>query len=221
MKRLKKTSIVLLVIALIYFGFNLSKGPTLIIKTSEPAEDFVVLCQWNKEGLLRGGHGGGTYRSDYKVIVAESEKEISCGWSIWGGRGGSKILHPLYTNMQGTLREDGVNVIKPVTKISILGVQKAKFEAGYWDKNKFPGPKSVYLSSLPGCGFPHQYFDYYKEVKKVNVEYFKKYQEALLECLEKSYIEIKKYDPYSAKQIRAPKTRMSALWESIKKDASK
>jgi len=72
-----------------------SFGPTIRIETPEPAEDFVVLCEWHKAALI-DFHGGGLKRSDWKVFVTESGKEVDCGVSFGGGDGSATIMHPVY-----------------------------------------------------------------------------------------------------------------------------
>ena len=203
MKREYKTTIIIIIITLMYFGFNLSKGPTLIIKTPEPAEDFLVLCEWYSESFFKGGHGSGTYRSDYKVIVTESDKKVSCGWSLSGGSRYAHIYHPIYLKSfacnydlckSDRIENDVVIVEIKKTKLDKLDEQKAKFESGFWDKHKWPGAE--YANSLkPWCGFGYQYFDYYKKVKRVDYDRFKNmYYSSVLSCYEKLLPELKKYD---------------------------
>jgi len=189
-----------------------SVGPTIRIETPEPAEDFVVVCKWVKEGLLN--MDGGKMLSDKKVFITESGKEMDCGISIWGGEGGASILHPLYTEMQGE-EINGIIVVRPKTKLEILDEQKEKFEAGYWEKYKNPGAE--YARNIVGCGFPHQYFDYYNKVKKISVEHFKQlYHEPMLACLKRTFAITKKYDPQIGKQLPDAEEWMRRMWESDK-----
>ena len=187
-----------------------SEGPTIRIETPEPTGDFVVVCKWVKDGVLNI-HGGKKI-SDKKVFITESGKEVDCGISIWGGQGGASILHPLYSKMEGE-EVDGVNVVKPVSKLEIIDQQAARFETGYWDKER--NPARSYLASLPGCGFPPLYFDHYFAVKKIDREYFKRrYGNPIFKCMQREYEEILKHDPYSAKQIPNAVERAGQLWES-------
>lgn len=124
----------------------------------------MVICTWVKHGWL--DFHGGKKLSDEKIYVTESGKNLDCGLSLWGGECGARIFHPLYTRMQG-VDEDGVSVIRPTNKLDILDELKARFEAGEWDDYRNPGRS--YLGNRPGCGFPHQYFDYYSEVKDIDM----------------------------------------------------
>jgi len=207
----KMKLLTLLIVILLNSGCA-SFRPTIRIETLEPAEDFVVLCEWYRSGII--SHGGGRSLSDQKIFITESGKEVDCGLSWIGGEvSGASILHPLYTNMQG-VDEDGVSVIRPKSKRQILDEQKEKFEAGYWDKNRNPG--SRYAEAVGGCGFPYQYLDYYSQVKKVDKQYLKeKYNDIFLEC-KKRVIPIRnKYLPhtYSGERPTAEKS-MENLWNS-------
>jgi hypothetical protein len=187
-----------------------SKGPVVRIETPEPAEDFVVVCKWVKNGLLN--IHGGKKLSDEKVFVTESGKDVDCGISIWGGEGGSSVLHPLYTNMQAK-KINGVSVVRPKTKLQVLDEQRAKFEAGYW--NAYQKPGAEYAQNLVGCGFPHQYFDYYHQVKKIRVEHFRKlYHEPMLDCFNRTFSITKKYDPQIGTQLPSAGEWMTRMWES-------
>ena len=191
-------------------------GPTIVIETDEPAEDFVVLCNKTKSHLFKIGHGGREVVTDH-VIVTESGKEVSCGLMVGGSDGYVSTMHPTLTgDSTQNYEKDGVrHIVYNKTKLDLLDEQKAKFEAGYWDKTR--NPAWEYLGSRPGCGFPHQYFEYYKQAKRVKVEHFKnRYQKPILECAKKAYIDTKKYKPHLAKKIPEPTTRINQLWESIK-----
>ena len=196
-------------------------GPKIVIETIEPAEDFVVLCQWYKNTIFGGGHGGKS-KVGQDVYVTESGKEVDCGISLTGGDGLVLIKHPIYVLGDGKANytKDGVqHIVINKTKLDLLDEQKEKFEAGYWDKQR--NPEGSYLGSRPGCGFSRQYFDYYKQVRRIEVEHFKTlYQKSILECLEKSYEETKKYDPYVAKKLHEPQKRVNELWKSIEGELS-
>jgi len=215
---MNKIKLLIPIIVLLLNSGCASFGPTVRIETPEPAEDFVVVCEWYRSGII--SHGGGRSLSDQKVFITEGGKEVDCGLSLLGGEvSGASILHPLYTNMQG-VDEDGVSVIKPKSKLQILDELKARFEAGEWDKRRNPGWE--YLGSRPGCGFPRQYFEYYKEVREIDVEHFQAlYQVPILKCLEKSFAETEIHHPSLAKKLSKPDERVKALWETIKGKVSK
>jgi hypothetical protein len=192
----------LLIIFLMVTGCA-SFGPTLVIETPEPAEDFVVICEWHKRTWLSGGHGG-KQRISYKVNVVASDEEVDCGMNLTGGDGSVDIWHPVYMGAGITAKTkseesdrlemiDGVMHIKMnKTKLDILDEQKAKFEAGYWDRYMNPGAE--YARSFTGCSFPHQYFDYYSEAKKVDVAHFKQlYHKPILECFNQTFPIRKQY----------------------------
>lgn len=215
MKRLQKTSIVLLVIVLVYFGFNLSKGPKIIIETPKPAEDFLVLCTKSKDYLI--GHNASSYSVVDKVFVVKSNELVDCGVMFWGDASGVRVSHPVYTGDGGksNYEKDGVkHIVLNKTQLDYLDEQKAKFEAGYWDKYMSPG--SRYAESIGGCGFPHKYFDYYSQVKKVEKEHFRKlYHDVFLEC-KKRVLPIKnKYLPHTVRVKRPTAEKsMENLWNS-------
>lgn len=122
--------------------------------------------------------------------------------------------HPTHTFAYVEER-GGIIVLQAISKLQPFGEQKAKFEEGYWDKHRNPGRS--YLSSLPGCsGLPHQYLEYYSEVRKIDVEEFKrKYNDKIFECVRKVYEEILKHDPYSSKQLPTPEKSMEMLWDPL------
>lgn len=189
-----------------------SFGPTVLIETPQPADDFVVVCQWYKMPLLE--FHGGSKLSGEDVYVTPSGETINCGL----GSGEStqvKVLHPIYANPE-IVEHEGVSVYRYTkTKLDILDEQKAKFEVGFWDKHKSPGTK--YARSLVGCGFPYQYFDYYSGVKKVDKEYFKAlYHEPMLACFKRTYPITKKYDPQIGKQLPKAEEWMKRMWLSDK-----
>ena len=191
-----------------------SDGPIVRIETPEPAEDFVVVCKWVKDGLLN--IHGGKKLSDEKVFVTESSKEVDCGISIWGGEGGASVLHPLYTHMQGE-DIDEVSVIRPKTKLEILEEQKLKFNSGYWDEYSNPG--FLYSKSLIGCGFGNQYFDYYRKVKEVDVDHFKRlYHEPMLSCYQEKIPILKTYRASAYRDYPDAEEIMRRMWASDKWD---
>ena len=155
---------------------------------------------------------GSGSRQSHKVFITESGKEVNCGLGFTA-RSTAQVLHPLYVGDDNNPTEEinGVRVVRPMTKLQRLDEQKEKFEAGYWDKFKWPGPE--YVRSLVGCGFPPGYLSYYSEVKKVDKVHFKRlYHEPILECMKREYEELKKYDPYTAKRIPDAEGRMKLIW---------
>lgn len=208
---MNKLKLIIPVIAILLNTGCASFGPTVLIETPEPAEDFVVLCEWYKSSMINL-HGSGRSLSYSKVFITESGKEVDCGMSIFGGVAGASILHPLYTNMQGE-DVDGVSVIRPKSKLEIIDEQKAKFEAGFWDKYKNPGFE--YANNLVSCGFGHKYLDYYSEAKEVNIGHFKQlYHVPMLKCLSRTFDITKKYRPAASSRLPSAEVWMNKMWES-------
>lgn len=218
MKITKKTKIfvaVPIILVFLYLGFNLRVGQTFVIETAEPAEDFVVLCTKRKRKLI--GHTSTHTSKITKVIVTKSGVEQSCGYFIGGEPGVLRVMHPtlIGDGKKHYVKAGVLHRVYDKTKLDVLDEQKAKFEAGYFDKQRNPGWE--YLGSRPGCGFPHQYFEYYKQAKKISLNHFiGLYQRSILECLEKSYKETEKYDPKLAKKLPKPDIRVKQLWDSLK-----
>jgi len=206
---------ILLIVNLTVYGCA-TVGPTIVIETDEPAEDFLALCKKDKSYLFKIGHTASRYTAVDHVIVTESGKEVDCGLMVGGSGGSVTTMHPTLTG-DGTqnYEKDGIrHIVYNKTKLDLLDEQKAKFESGYWDKYRNPGRS--YLGSRSGCGFPHQYFEYYKEAADIDVQYFKAtYHVQILQCMKKAYAETEKHDPYSAKQMGSPEKRMERLWKSI------
>ena len=195
--------------------FNISKGPTIIIETPEPTEDFVVLCNKSKNYII--SHGAGSYNVIYNVRVAKSGEKVDCGYLFTGEAYSTSVLHPIYTGdgSQNYVKDGIKRIVLNKTKLQILDEQKAKFEAGEWDNHLNPGAQ--YARNLTGCGFPNQYFDYYKEDKKVDKEHFKKlYHEPMLECFIRSFAITKEYDPQIGTQLPDAYEWMRRLWASDK-----
>ena len=213
MKTLKR--LILSVLFLVVTGCA-SVGPKIVIETPEPAEDFVVLCQWYQKTIFSGGHGGGS-KVDQDVYVTESGKEVDCGTRLTGGDGLVLIYHPIYSGSgsEDNYTKDGVqHIVMNKTKLDLLDEQKAKFEAGYWDKNRNPGAR--YAESLGGCGFSHQYFDYYSQVKKVDKEHFKNlYSDFFLKCKQRVLPIKNKYLQHTYQGKRpSPEKSIENLWNS-------
>ena len=184
-----------------------SFGPTVRIETPEPAEDFIVKCKWvGSRGIIAGS---GSEQS-HKVFVTESGKEVDCGLGF-SSRNGVQVMHPLYWGMSRNV-EDGITVYRYTgTKLDYLDKQKKKFEAGYWGKSQWPG--SQYANSIKSiCGFGHQYFYYYHEVKKIDYDYFKEtYYDQVLNCYKKILPVLKKYDK-SYKNVRSAEKYIEKNW---------
>jgi len=191
-----------------------SFGPTIRIETPEPAEDFVVLCEWHKAALI-DFHGGGMKRSDWKAFVTESSKEMDCGVSFGGGDGSVSVKHPVYWSADIS-EVDGITVYKYTkTRLDRLDELEHQFKTGYFDKFNWPGSKYAnYVRSV--CGFPHQYFKYYRESgEEINISLFKKaYDQPMLECLERTYAVLKKYYRGFSKDANARKS-MDEKWKRL------
>ena len=206
-----------LIIPLVFILLNTScatYGPTVRIETPEPAEDFVLVCDWS--GKTKLNIWKDNYLAKRTVHVVKSGEETPCGVSysfsdettnVW-------LMHPVYWDGE-KIEEDGRVVYRYTgTKLDYLDKQKEKFEAGFWDKHRNPG--FAYANDLVGCGFPHQYFDYYSEVKKVDKEHFRQlYHEPILECKKRVIPIYNKYlsHEYSGKRPNAEES-MNNLWES-------
>jgi hypothetical protein len=193
-----------------------SFGPKIVIETPVQAEDFVVLCMAEKSHFI--GHNASSYDESVKTYVVKSGEKVDCGLLL-GGDGGVRIMHPVYTgDGKQNYTKDGVeHIVFNKTKLDVLDDLKAKFEAGEWDKykGKFPGPESLYISSLPNCDFGHKYFEYYKESKEINIDHFMNiYHEPLLECFTRKFKEIGKYDPYTARKLPSAEEWMKKIWGS-------
>jgi len=80
---MNKHILIFLLFSIIFLPGCASFGPTVMIQTEQPEQDIVVLCTWSKQPLL-GVHGG---RQIIKTsaYVTNSNEEVNCGLSIWGG----------------------------------------------------------------------------------------------------------------------------------------
>ena len=142
MKNKTKILIVVpIILVLLYIGFNTKQGSTFVIEANEPAEDFVVLCTKRTRKLI--GHNSTHSSKITKVIVTKSGVEQSCGYFIGGEPGVLRVMHPtLVGNGKKHYVEEGVlHRIFDKTKLDLLDEQKAKFKAGYWDKDRNPGSR--------------------------------------------------------------------------------
>ena len=188
-----------------------SFGPTVRIETPEPAEDFVIHCQWSYAPLFKF-HGGRSTLSSASHI-AKSGEDTPCGMSLFGGDAGVMIMHPVYWNPTITEEEDVTIYHYTETKLDYLDKQKEKFEAGFWDKRIKPG--AAYARDLVNCSFGHQYFDYYSQVKNVDKEHFKKlYHEPIFECLKRTVPLKYKYLGSSYSSFPDAEERIEKLWNS-------
>ena len=194
----------------------LSRGDNYIVESDKPLEDIVVRCHWST--MLRNLHGGTHSVTQRKSLVVKSGEEFSCGLNWVAGltlsfRSSSGLMHPTHTFAYVTTRDDGVDIRKPVSKIKQLDDQKAKYEAGFWNEEKNPFER--YYKSLPSCGFPYKYFDYYDEVNGVDMGYFKeKYHDPIFECHKRRYPILKIYDPYTHSKIPSLSERMDRFWNA-------
>lgn len=203
--------LILLVLFLLATGCA-SVGPTVVVETPQPAEDIVLVCTKSKDYLLN--IHSTSYAVDYNVGVVKSGEPFDCGVLITGRHSGVSVMHPIYVGDRSqNYEKDGVeHIVLNKTKLDLLDEQKAKFEAGYWDKFKWPG--SEYANSLSGCGFDNQYFEYYSEVKGVDVEHFKGlYNTAMLQCMKRSLAIRKKY-LRGYKNFPTAEEWMNKLWSS-------
>ena len=214
---MKKTLIAVVSIGIIYMVLTafLSRGDTYLIESNEPLQDIVIICDWSSSlGTLHGGTHSVTRK---KALVVESDKPYNCGINLLAGlslsfKSSSMAKHPTHTFAYVSTR-DGVIVSKAISKLVILDDLKARFEAGEWDKYRNPGFE--YANNLIGCGFGHQYFDYYSEVKEVDVEHFKKlYHEPMLECMKRTFVITKKYRPAASSQLPSAEVWMEKMWVS-------
>ncbi len=216
---------IILLVSLLYITGCASVGPKIIIETPEPAEDFVVLCQWYKNTIFSGGHGGKS-KVGQDVYVTESGKEVNCGISLTGSDGLVLIKHPVYVLGDGkeNYTKDGVkHIVMNKTKLDLLDKQKTKFEAGHWNTLSAPGwdkdktPAQRYVRSIGRCGFGHQYLDYYSQVNKVDKTYFKnKYNEFLLKCNKFAFNEMLKNDLEFSKKTLNVEQIMKLIWKPEK-----
>lgn len=189
-------------------------GPTVVVETPEPAEDIVVVCTKSKDYLIQ--FHSTSYAVDYNVGVVKSGEPFDCGILITGRHSGVSVMHPVYT-AQGdrtqTYEKDGIkHIVLNKTKLELLDEARAKFEAGYWDKFKWPGFE--FANNLSGCGFDHQYLEYYSRVRTPDVEHFRRlYNKPLLDCYRPWFAIKKEYDK-SYKAMPTAEEWVKGIWNS-------
>jgi len=192
----KKQISVGVAVAYIVLAAFFSRGQSFYVVSDQPLEDIVAICHWSSSAFP-GLHGGTHHVTRKKGVVVKSGEIGSCGMNWFAGltlsfRSYDTLKHPTHDFFYVREREDGVSVVKAKSKLELLDEQKAKFEAGFWDKFKWPGPE--YARNLVGCGFPPGYLSYYSEVKKVDKEHLKQlYGEPIFECLKRTIPIMKKY----------------------------
>ena len=167
-----------------------SVGPTVRVETPEPAEDFVLVCDWASTSMF-AIHGGAQVTKQ-NIYIVKSGEETPCGLSLTGGFTSTNVMHPLYSR-EVIVEEGDITVHRySGSKLDYLDEQKKKFEAGYWDKYSDPG--SVYAKKLVRCGFDSQYLEYYSKTKNLDIDHFKQlYHKHILECLRRTLPISKKY----------------------------
>lgn len=205
---------ILFIVSLTVYGCA-TVGPTIVIETEEPAEDFVVLCKKNKSHLFKVGHTASKYTEVDHVIVTESGKEVSCGFMVGGTDGYVSVLHPiLISDRNSHYTKDGVkHIVFNKTQLDILKEKKLKFKAGAWDK--YRSPVTEYAQSFGSCGFGSDYINFYRKVKPIDKnKFFEKYNNFLLNCNQKVYKEVLKYDPAVAERSFNVSNTMKRIWST-------
>ena len=145
--------------------------------------------------------------------MISSGETVDCGLG-YGDSARVEVWHPVYIEPD-IVKHDGVSVYHYTkTKLNKLDELRAKFEAGFWDKERHP--ELVYADSLVRCGFPHQYFEYYSKEKNVDVNYFKeKYHQLILQCMEITFPIRKNYLP-GYENYPSAKSWVDKYWKSDK-----
>lgn len=188
----KKQIVAAIAVVYIVIAAFFSRGEIFYVESDVPLEDIVVKCDWVT--AFRNLHGGTHSVTQRKALVVKSGEKFSCGLNWFAGitlsfRSSNSLMHPTHIFAYVSRREDEVRIMIAKSKLEMLDEQKAKFESGYWSKDKYMNPGAEYARSLIGCGFPYQYFDYYREVKKVDREHFKKlYHDSILACYKRTFL---------------------------------
>jgi len=185
-------------------------GPTVVIETPEPADDFIVVCKWSKMPLL-AVHGGGRI-TDKDIYVTSSGETIHCGLG-YGDSASAQVMHPVFRiDRSNSYKKDNVEYIVMKSILSYPVEQKTKYDSGFWDK--YSNPDIEYARSFGGCGFGF-YLDYYNKIKRPDKEYFfKKYNDILLECNNLIYKEVSKYNTVIAERSFDVEKTMKRIWDS-------
>lgn len=190
----------------------ISSAPKFVIDTAEPAEDFVVVCQKSKDYLI--AHNASSYTVVVKALVVKSGEVVDCGTILGGTAVEPRVMHPVFIrDASKDYIKDGLrHMVFNKTRLDFNKQQQTRFEAGYWNKSKWPG--SEFANSLAGCGFDHQYLKYYREVRRVEPEYFRsRYNDAMLACM-KHFLAIKKKYTRSNLNIYSAEELMRRYWTS-------
>ncbi|MCK5002416.1 MAG: hypothetical protein KAJ92_06430 [Gammaproteobacteria bacterium] len=216
--KLKKKHIVAITaVAYIVLTAFLSRGDPFYVESDEPLEDIVAICHWSSSAFP-GLHGGTHHVTRKKGVVLKSGEIASCGMNWFAGltlsfKTYDTLKHPTHEFFFDRERDDGVTLVRTKIKLELLDEQKAKFEAGYWDNYMNPGAE--YSRNLAGCGFGYKYLEYYKNVKELNVGYFKNlYHKPMLECISRTFSILKKYQPRASKNFSSAEIWMDKMWES-------
>jgi len=157
----------ILFLCLFFLSGCFSEGPTVMIETDQPEDDFVVTCNWTSHFFsLHGGTSG----VKQNVFVVSSGEPIECGTSWFGVWGYIGVSHPLYVigeKYEKTIYDDDGEV-----KYVVL-VYKSKLKEQYLDeliKNYKDDELKNWASRLGG--FDDSYYLHYASVKKVQDDYF-------------------------------------------------
>ena len=215
----KKQIFAVLAVVYIVLSAFLSRGAPFYVESDEPLEDIVSICHWSSSAFP-GLHGGTHHVTRKKGMVVKSGEIASCGMNWFAGltlsfKTYDTLKHPTHEFFYDKERDDGVSVVRAKSKLELLNEKKAKFEEGFWDK--YRNPKTEYARSFGGCGFGYQYLDYYSEVKQVDKNYFyKKYNGVLLECNQKIYDEVLKYDSVIAERSFNVDKTIKLIWKPEK-----
>ena len=199
-----------------------SVGPTVRIETPEPAEDFVLVCDWASTSMF-AIHGGAQVTKQNTYVVKSGE-EVACGVALTGGRSSSRVMHPVYWGVKIT-EEDDVTVYRYTeTKLDYLDKQKEKFEAGFWNEYKWPGDQFSYSVSGVCLKTFNKYFEYYLSgSNKFDFSDFrKKYHHPFLDCLRKEdmLLSSENIRPGIRRKYIDPEGGLNKWWVKIEEKAN-
>lgn len=218
-----KYYITLLIISLLTSGC-FAVGPSFIIKTENPTDDFIVECAWGSSAMSFI-HGGGTViDTDYYVIP--SGEEFDCGMRVIGERGYAKVSHPLYAKTgvcdgrgcKSEKSKSGAYIVRPKEKLKLLDECEQQYKDGYWSKHY--SPESEYGSCMARvCSFPDVDL-YMKFDKSKNTDYFRnKYGDDILLCYKRITPVLKKYLPGTYKSREEAKIYVEKAWSRIREES--